>query len=397
MLKDSFLNYLRFEKFYSVNTIASYNRDLIEFQKFINNFDEECVLQNVDGDVIRHWIMKLLDSGKKASTINRKLSSLQSFFNFLLQRGEIDDNPMHFISGLKKAQRLPVFLKEKEMNSLFLAMESDLTFEGVRNFLIIAILYYLGLRVSELVNLNVNDVEKEKSFLKVLGKRNKQRLIPYSEEIGIILQQYLLKRSFFLLSEKALFCNQDGVRLNRYNVYRIVNKALSKVTTLKKKSPHVLRHTFATSMLNGGSGLNVVKEILGHENLAATEIYTHVSFKEMKSIYEQAHPKGLEKGGFMNIRIQSIHFDATKKLQMFIEKKSLKLERFYSDIEMEEVVLKVVKPETAVNKEVGIKLKVPNGELYANKVRDTFEEAVDEVVDALLKQLVKYKEKMHGK
>ncbi len=195
----------------------------------------------------------------------------------------------------------------------------------------------------------------------------------------------------------AFFVKENGERLYKNLVYNLVKRNLSKVVTLKKRSPHVLRHTFATTMLNNEAELGAVKELLGHSSLATTEIYTHTTFEELKKVYEQAHPRALKKEVIMEIRIQSIHFDATEQLQAFIQKKVSKLEKYYEDIKKVEVSLKVVKPETAENKEAGVKVLVPNGEFYASKICDTFEEAIDVSVEALGKQLVKYKEKQRSK
>lgn len=293
MLKESFLNYLIFEKAYSDKTVIAYRKDLEDFQMFINDVNEEIHLQDVDTDIVRQWQMMLLDDGRAASTVNRKLSSLRSFFKFLLMRGAIEKDPMHLVVGLKKEKRLPVFLKETEMNQLLDEVSFSDDYFGKRDRLIIVLFYYTGIRLAELVGLNVEDVLMEESVLKVNGKRNKQRLIPYGDELAFLLEEYFSFRSngFLDLKNKALLYGKHGGRITRAEVQRSVQSNLSKVSTLKKKSPHVLRHTFATLMLNGHASLSAVKELLGHTSLSATEVYTHVSFEEMKDIYKHAHPR----------------------------------------------------------------------------------------------------------
>ena len=405
LLTDSFLDYLRYERNYSDDTVKAYGEDIRQFQEFGG---EDVGLQSpseVVVDVVREWMIHLMNLGYATTSVNRKLSSLRSYYKYLLRKGEVEVDPLRKITGPKNKKNLPVFVKESEMNRLLDDEDFGEGFEGCRDHLVIAMFYATGMRLSELIGLDDGDVDFAASVIKVTGKRNKQRLIPFGEELRAEMEAYVKQRDESVpVRSGAFFVRKTGERLYPNIVRKIVTRNLSKVVTVKKRSPHVLRHTFATSMLNHDAELGAIKELLGHESLATTEIYTHTTFEELKKVYNQAHPRatrpilGLkEKEVCMEIRIQSIHFDASEQLQAFIQKKAAKLERFYDDIQKVEVSLKVVKPETAENKEAGVKVLVPNGELYANKVCDTFEEAVDLCLEALEKQLVKYKEKIRNK
>ena len=404
LLTDSFLDYLRYERNYSDDTVKAYGEDIRQFQEFGG---EDVGLQSpseVVVDVVREWMIHLMNLGYATTSVNRKLSSLRSYYKYLLRKGEVKVDPLRKITGPKNKKNLPVFVKESEMNRLLDDEDFGEGFEGCRDHLVIAMFYATGMRLSELIGLDDGDVDFAASVIKVTGKRNKQRLIPFGEELRAEMEAYVKQRDESVpVRSGAFFVRKTGERLYPNIVRKIVTRNLSKVVTVKKRSPHVLRHTFATSMLNHEAELGAIKELLGHESLATTEIYTHTTFEELKKVYNQAkcitRPiLGLkEKEVCMEIRIQSIHFDASEQLQAFIQKKAAKLERFYDDIQKVEVSLKVVKPETAENKEAGVKVLVPNGELYANKVCDTFEEAVDLCLEALEKQLVKYKEKIRNK
>ena len=272
-------------------------------------------------------------------------------------------------------------------------------FLGVRDRMILEVFYETGVRRSELIGLNDADVDFSSCVIKVTGKRNKQRLIPFGEGLERDLRVYLSVRDENISEREndAFFVRKDGRRLSPGMVYLLVKRNLTKVVTLKKKSPHVLRHTFATSMLNHQAELEAVKELLGHESLSTTEVYTHTTFEELKKFMNKLILERKEKEVFMEVRIQSIHFDASEKLEAFIQKKAEKLEKFCDNIKKVEVSLKVVKPETAMNKEAGVRVLALNTEFYAEKVSDTFEESIDVCMEALSKQLLKAKEKMQGK
>ena len=386
MLTDSFLDYLRYERNYSEKTVLAYGEDISQLREFAQERMEKFDPAEVKPELVREWIVSLMDQGYTSTSVNRKLSSLRSFYKYLLRQGEVSVDPLRKITGPKNKKPLPSFLKESEMNKLLDDTDFGEGFKGCRDRLIIEMFYATGMRLSELIGLDDKDVDFSASLLKVTGKRNKQRLIPFGDELKETMLEYVDIRNEMISGRSdAFFVRENGERLYKNLVYNLVKRNLSKVVTLKKRSPHVLRHTFATTMLNNDAELGAVKELLGHSSLATTEIYTHTTFEELK------------KEVSMEIRIQSIHFDATEQLQAFIQKKVSKLEKYYEDIKKVEVSLKVVKPETAENKEAGITVLVPNNDFHASKICDTFEEAVDLCVEALEKQLVKYKEKQRNK
>lgn len=292
MMTDSFLDYLRFEKNYSEKTIVSYGIDLTKFEEYFKGKDEKVDFTTVDADLVRGWVMNLMENGYTSASVNRKLSSLRSFYRFLLKKGVIEEDPMLKIIGPKNKKPLPVFLKEREMDRLLDDVPFKEDFTGCRDRMVFEMFYATGMRLSELIGLNDVDVDFSAFLIKVTGKRNKQRLIPFGDRLQEALSVYLQERTRFYSGEcEAFFIRKGGVRLSPSSVNYIVKRYLSKVVTLKKKSPHVLRHTFATSMLNHQAELEAVKELLGHESLTTTEVYTHTTFEELKQVYEQAHPR----------------------------------------------------------------------------------------------------------
>lgn len=292
MLKDSFLKYLLLERNYSEKTILGYGIDLDEFEAYFKGVDEELEFTSVDADIVRGWVLSLMDGGRAETTVNRKLSSLRSFYHYLLRQKLVAVDPVAKVVGPKKKKPLPVFVRDEAMEQLLDESDFPQTFEGVRDKTILEVFYSTGMRRAELIALKEGDVDFSASVIKVTGKRNKQRLIPFGERLQKVLGEYLQKRARFYSGEcEAFFIRKNGVRLSPSSVNYIVKRYLSKVVTLKKKSPHVLRHTFATSMLNHQAELEAVKELLGHESLTTTEIYTHTTFEELKQVYEQAHPR----------------------------------------------------------------------------------------------------------
>lgn len=293
LLTDSFLDYLRYERNYSEETVKAYGEDLRQFVEFGEENVGVMTPQKVDAELIREWVVSLMDRHCASSSINRKLSSLRSFFRFLLKKGLVEADPSRKVMGPKKKKALPVFLKESEMNRLLDDVDFGAGFEGCRDHLIIEMFYSTGMRLSELIGLDEGDVDFSASLIKVTGKRNKQRLIPFGEELKEAMADYIRVRNEAVpnRSDEAFFVRKTGERLYRAIVERIVKRNLSKVTTVKKRSPHVLRHTFATAMLNNDAELGAIKELLGHESLATTEIYTHTTFEELKKVYNQAHPR----------------------------------------------------------------------------------------------------------
>jgi integrase/recombinase XerC len=292
MLKESFLKYLRFEKNYSDDTIVSYGTDLSKFEEYFKTVDENLDFAAVDADIVRGWVLSLMEGGCTATTVNRKLSSLRSFYRYLLRQGVVSVDPLMKVTGPKKKKPLPVFVKDADMARLLDDTAFDAGFEGVRDRLILEMFYETGIRRSELINLTDADVDLYAKQIKVTGKRNKQRLIPFGDELKEDIEAYLsAKKDFLPDGGEAFFVRKNGKALYPYLVYLLVKRNLSKVVSLKKRSPHVLRHTFATSMLNNHAELEAVKELLGHESLTTTEVYTHTTFEELKKVYEQAHPR----------------------------------------------------------------------------------------------------------
>lgn len=293
MLTESFLDYLRFERNYSDKTIVEYGRDIAQFRNFLQEGgSEEFAPAEVKPEIVREWIISLMDAGCAASSVNRKLSSLRSFYKYLLKRGEVDKDPLRKITGPKKKKPLPAFVKESDMDKLLDETDFGEGFAGCRDRLIIETFYATGVRLSELISLNDSDVDLSSSQLKVTGKRNKQRLIPFGDELKQTMLEYVnIRNEQTPRASEAFFVKEDGERLYKSLVYNIVKRNLSKVVTQKKRGPHVLRHTFATTMLNHEAELGAVKELLGHSSLATTEIYTHTTFEELKKVYKQAHPR----------------------------------------------------------------------------------------------------------
>lgn len=292
MLVASFLEYLRLERNYSEHTVLGYATDLRRFEDFVKNSDEGITWESVDADIIRNWVVSLMDAGEKPTSVNRRLSALRSFYKFLLKKGAVDANPVAKVTGPKKPKRLPMFVRESEVDHLLDDFRFEQNYKGHRDRLIIMILYMTGLRASELSGLDVSDVDFFNSQLKVLGKRNKHRIVPFDKELRVALEDYLKIRECCCGdSIPALLLNGKGERMSRTMITAVVKKRLSMVSTSEKRSAHVLRHTFATSMLNHEADLESIRQLLGHESLVTTEVYTHTTFEELKKIYKNAHPR----------------------------------------------------------------------------------------------------------
>ncbi|MCD8270609.1 MAG: tyrosine-type recombinase/integrase [Parabacteroides sp.] len=298
MLIDSFLDYLRYERNYSDYTIGAYSKDLHQFEEYVKlNKEGIFVPEDVDADLVRSWIVTLMDEKLSPVSVNRKLSSLKSFFKFLMKQGRISVNPLRLITGPKTKKPLPYFIKDKEMELLLDGDGFGEDFEGVRDRLVIEMFYDTGIRRSELIGIKNSDVDLDGMQIKVTGKRNKQRLIPFAEGLKNLIEAYTEVRNREVGSESGwFFVRKNGEQLSTGIVYNIVKNKLSEIPTLAKRSPHVLRHSFATSMLNNGAELNAVKELLGHSSLASTSVYTHTTFEELKKVYH-AHPRVKKEGG----------------------------------------------------------------------------------------------------
>lgn len=295
MLITSFIEYLDLEKKYAANTLTFYQKDLKEFQVFMaNEFDLEDLSQ-VHYGLIRSWIVSLVDKGLNNKSINRKLSSLKSFYKFLLKTAVIDENPMAKHKALKTEKNVHAVFSEKEINKAIETIDfSD--FEGVRDRAIIELFYTTGIRRSELINVQLVDIDFYKETVKVTGKRNKERIIPLLPSTIDVLKTYLKVRTKWLQrpEESTLFITKKGVKINQTLVYRIINTYFSRVSTKDKKSPHILRHSFATHLLTNGADLNAIKELLGHSSLASTQVYTQNSIAHLKKVYAQTHPRNKE-------------------------------------------------------------------------------------------------------
>lgn len=289
---ELFLSYLKYEKRYSPNTIIAYENDLDQFILFGKNLVEDFCVEEVDYHLIRQWIVSMMDNGISAKSINRKISTLKTFFKFLMREGLIEKNPTEKVAIPKMGKKLPVFVQENEMNRLLDGRFFTEDFEGRRDKAVVSLFYGTGIRLSELVGIRFSDLNLNEKMVKVHGKRDKDRLVPFPLEISTVLNEYIrLRNELFPDSGNFLFLTGNGEPAYNKLIYRIVKRQLSLVTTIDKKSPHILRHSYATHLLNHGADLNAIKELLGHANLAATQIYTHTTFEQLKKVYKQAHPR----------------------------------------------------------------------------------------------------------
>ena len=293
MLIEEFQNYLLYERNYSALTVQNYGKDLKEFESFFRGLDSQLTWESVDSDVIRDWMESMMDKGHAATSINRRLSALRSFFRFSLIRHYVTHDPAHQVKGPKKKKVLPQYVREKEMDILLDLMADDDSFDIVRARTIIMMFYVTGIRLSELTGLEVDSVDFNKMEIKVTGKRDKQRVVPFCEELRVQLEKYLALRKQISPDNSCckLFLTKTGMPMKPAQVRYQVQKHLARVSTRKKKSPHVLRHSFATAMLNHDAGLESVRKLLGHESLATTEIYTHTTYEQLKKVYDNAHPR----------------------------------------------------------------------------------------------------------
>lgn len=289
---DLFLDYLKLERYYSPATVKHYRDDLKEFERFFQELDLQLSWETIDSDIVRRWMEAMMDRGNVASSVNRRLSALRSFYRYALRRNLVEKDPVHGIQGPKRKRPLPQFLKEAEMDRLLDENMWTDCYKDVLARTIIVTFYETGIRISELIGLNDKDVDYINCEIKVTGKRDKQRIIPFGDELSETLISYQHRRNAEMKCEsEAFFRTEKGERVTDAQVRQIVKTNLSKVSTLKKRSPHVLRHTFATAMLNHEAGLESVKKLLGHESLSTTEIYTHTTFEQLKKVYKNAHPR----------------------------------------------------------------------------------------------------------
>ncbi len=288
---DKFLEYLRYEKKQSSHTTLAYQTDLQQFQNYLLAVYQITDLHAFNHLQIRSWMAHMMNEGIGARSIARKLSSLKSFYKFLMKEDLVQQNPLIKIQAPKISKKLPVFVEEKSMDRLLTDIEFPDNFEGKRDFLIIQMYYGTGMRQAELIGLKLNQIDALKNQVKVLGKRNKERIIPITNELNQQIESFLGFCKQEAIQSDYLFCNQLGNPLYPRKVYDLVHKYLSMVSTIQKRSPHVLRHTYATHMLNNGADLNAIKELLGHASLSATQVYTHNSIERLKQVYKNKHPR----------------------------------------------------------------------------------------------------------
>lgn len=292
MWLEAFLRYLVLERNYSQRTVGEYRDDLNAFESYYKKVDNTLSWETVDADIVRGWLVSMMEAGRTAATVNRRLSALRTFYRYLLKRGWVETDVVRNVQGPKKRKPLPVFVKEADMDRLLDGNFFGDDFVGKRDRLILNMFYVTGVRLSELTGLDDKDVDFSGRVIKVTGKRNKQRIIPFGSELDALLREFRdLKKAMAVDDGGAMFVDERGNRLANAAVRKLVCRYLGMVTTQKKRSPHVLRHTFATSMLNHNADLETLRELLGHESISTTEVYTHTTFEELKEMYNLAHPR----------------------------------------------------------------------------------------------------------
>ena len=287
----SFLQYLRYEKRFSPHTVLAYQNDLQQFFVYLKDLYETEDVSAITYSMVRSWIVDLMEKEISPRSVNRKITTLKTFYKFLLRQGKVHSNPMLKVQSPKTSKRLPVFIDEKQMELLFTQTDFGEGFEATRDRLMLEIFYATGMRLSELIGLQDSSIDTFQCQVKVLGKRNKERIIPFTKKLKDLIDVYLKTRQDIISNSSVFFVTAKGKKLYPKIVYRMVTNRLGTVTTLDKKSPHILRHTFATHMLNRGADINSVKELLGHANLSATQVSTHNTIEKLKQVYKQAHPR----------------------------------------------------------------------------------------------------------
>lgn len=290
---NSFLDFLQTEKRYSLHTVVSYRTDLEQFQAYLQQTYEEADIAKGTHRMIRSWVLSMMENGMEAKSVNRKLAALRTFYKYLLRNKKLEVNPMLKITAPKIRKKLPVFIEESNMINLLDQFQFEEGFSGLRDRLVLELFYGTGIRLSELINLKDRDVHWKEEVIKVKGKGNKERIIPIPQSVLAVAEKYASEKTKLNLCNTGsnFVVTDKGDEVYPVFIYRLVKKYLSHVSTIEKKSPHVLRHTFATHLLNKGADLNAIKDLLGHSSLAATQVYTHNSIDQLKKIFDQAHPK----------------------------------------------------------------------------------------------------------
>ncbi len=291
--QESFISYLKYEKRYSSHTTMAYQKDLDQFVLFCTEMVGEFNIKEVDSSTLRKWVLSLMEAEYQPQSIKRKTSAIKAFFNFLMKNELIETYPFIDVPLPKVRKKLPAFVNEGSLHHLLDDGFFSNDFEGTRDKLIITLLYGTGIRRAELLHLKESSFDRKNRLVRVMGKRRKERIIPYPESVNTVLEQYIgIRNREIGASDEALLVTEKGEPAYDKLIYRTVRKYLEQVTSLEKKSPHVIRHSYATHLLNRGADLNAVKELLGHANLSATQIYTHMTFEKMQKVYKQAHPRG---------------------------------------------------------------------------------------------------------
>ena len=406
-LIDRYITYVSTVRRYSSRTRDIYASSLANFCAYAGPENDDELVASLIPNMIRGYEVDLLDKGMKARTVNLHISVLSGFCRFLMKNGVIEANPVHMVRRPKMERRLPEFFREEDMRNYFRRTDvfasdvPDLTGEGyVRRFhrAVVSTLYNTGIRRSELVGLRRGDVDFSRQVMRVRGKGGKMREIPLTssvcDEISLYLQKLDSLKCADVRPDAALLQTERGGRLYPVFVDRAVKKELGGVAGISgRKSPHVLRHTLATELLDNGADLNSIKELLGHSSLAATQVYTHNSIERLKNVYNNAHPRA-KNGGNMEIKVKSLKFDAGERLTAFVEKKVSRLSKFFDGVAQEaEVVLE----DTKDGKRAKIQIRIPGDSLIIDRAADTFENAITECVDAMKEKLTRAKEKKYEK
>ena len=383
------MEYLRLERNASPLTLTTYRPAITSYMECaLELASDEWQPSDADRDLVRNWIMKQMDDELTSTTVNKNLSAVKSFYKYLQLRGLIDNNPTRYLRGPKREHTLPSFLTQAQVEEALETISTDPEdFLAVRNRLIIETIYQTGLRRAEVASLETQQVDLAAMSLRVVGKGRKERIVPFGEALKEQMKDYLTLKERKVGQSRYFFVTLKCRPLSGADVYQVVHKALDVVPGLPRRGAHTLRHSFATEMLNAGAPITSIKELLGHSNLETTTRYTHTSFEQLKQLYH-AHPRAQSQvSPMINVHIQSLQFDASEALQEFAKKKIDRLARFDDTIIKAEVTLRLDKSNATQGKIAAIRLIVPGYDHYAEKGAASFEEAIDEAIDALKRQI----------
>ena len=386
---ESFMEYLRLERNASPLTLTTYRPAIKSYmESALELVSDEWSPSDADRDLVRNWIMQQMDDELTSTTVNKNLSAVKSFYKYLQLRGLIDSNPTRYLRGPKREHTLPSFLTQAQIEEALETISTDpKDFLAVRNRLIIETIYQTGLRRAEVASLETQQVDLKSMSLRVVGKGRKERIVPFGEALKKQMDAYLTLKKRKVGQSRYFFVTLKCRPLSGADVYQVVHKALDAVPGLPRRGAHTLRHSFATEMLNAGAPITSIKELLGHSNLDTTTRYTHTSFEQLKQLYH-AQPRAQSSvSPMINVHIQSLQFDASEALQEFAKKKIDRLARFDDTISKAEVTLRLDKSNATQGKIAAIRLIVPGYDHYAEKGAASFEEAIDEAIDALKRQI----------